>query len=165
MEVFEIRRFELWEVTNKSLLSNFNFAREIVQIKEMFELRKVELQQKVYCIYLKKCFLHNTLHISKKYKLDDYFRFKYEIKIYEMFYNDIKQRKCQMLFVQTLPKPERPLYSLFPNKQGVSVSVEGVRINGGLHLGPNGLNFNFNSNLNFHVYCKRTIKKFHSKIE
>ena len=44
MEVFEIWRFELWEVTLKSLLRNFNLAREIVRIKEMFELWKVELQ-------------------------------------------------------------------------------------------------------------------------
>ena len=40
MEVFEIWSFELWEVTYKSLLGIF---REIVPIKEMFDLWEVKL--------------------------------------------------------------------------------------------------------------------------
>ena len=38
MEVFKIWRLELWEVTYNSFLRNFHNAREIVRVKEMFEL-------------------------------------------------------------------------------------------------------------------------------
>ena len=43
MEVFKIWRFELWEAIYKSLLRNFYRAKEIIWIKEMFELWEVEL--------------------------------------------------------------------------------------------------------------------------
>ena len=45
MEVFEICRFELWEVIYKSFVRNFYHAREILSTKEMFELWEVELQR------------------------------------------------------------------------------------------------------------------------
>ena len=43
MKVFEIWRFELWEVTYKSLLRSFHRAREIVRLREMFESWEVKL--------------------------------------------------------------------------------------------------------------------------
>ena len=41
MEVFKIWRLELWKVTYKSLLNNFRHTREIVRIKEIFQLCEV----------------------------------------------------------------------------------------------------------------------------
>ena len=48
VEVFQISTFESREVTYKSFLRNFHLVREIVPIKEMFELWKVDLQRVIY---------------------------------------------------------------------------------------------------------------------